>query len=166
MATMVNFSRGNGGFWVDDEDAGWMKNYKWHRYNNGNGREYARTGDPQKGFVSAHRMIIGYYGYAVPAGSQVDHRDGNGLNDCKGNLRIASPAENSANRGPQRNNTSGYKGVTFSNGKWIAQIQVKNHYMNLGSHPTAEHAALAYNGAAKAYFGEFAYQNPVDFNMI
>lgn len=65
-----------------------------------------------------HREIM-----SPPNGVKVDHRDGNRLNNTRSNLRVATDSENRYNRGKQKNNTSGYKGVYLINGKYYAAIQ-------------------------------------------
>ena len=100
-----------------------------------------------------HRIIMN-----APLGILVDHRDGDGLNNRKSNLRLATNQQNLANRGKNRNNSSGYKGVrrARSGGKWVARIKVGGIEHHLGSYVSAAMAVSAYNAAAKKYFGEFA----------
>lgn len=97
--------------------------------------------------------------YLLPGSEQVDHINGNRLD----NLRGCNNGENNRNKGPNKKNTSGYKGVYLhkSTGKWIAQITVNYKCKSLGSFITAEAAALAYNEAAREYHGEFAFQNEI-----
>lgn len=96
-----------------------------------------------------------------PKGTQVDHRNGNGLDNRKWNLRICSHAQNNMNRGKQKNNMSGYKGVSWHElGKqWMAHIKIHGEETYLGLYPTKEETALAYNKGAKVYYGEFAKLN-------
>jgi len=89
----------------------------------------------------------------------IDHVDGNGLNNQKANLRVASHAENCANRRINRNNTSGFKGVSKNKERWQAYIRVAYRQIHLGYFDTPEEAAEAYDRAAIAYFGEFAKTN-------
>jgi hypothetical protein len=103
----------------------------------------------------AHRLAwLYHYGHA-PA-YQIDH-----INLCRSdnriaNLREANHAENNINKGPNKNNRHGTKGVSPQNGRWIAQI--KKNYVNhfLGSFDTPEEAHRAYLAKAKELFGEFA----------
>jgi len=92
-----------------------------------------------------HHFILGMKG--------VDHIDGNGLNNCKANLRPATHAENMQNRhGLPSNNTSGYRGVCFHkwSGLWRAQIKLDGCHHHLGFYATAAEAgAAASNGRAK-----------------
>src|ERR1043165_3940616 len=86
----------------------------------------------------------------------VDHIDGNGLNNRRSNLRLATYAQSSMNRGRNIKNSSGYKGVDLKDGKWRAEIQVSRKKVYLGRFSTPEEAYAAYCEAAKKYHGEFA----------
>lgn len=90
-----------------------------------------------------------------------DHRNGNGLDNRRCNLRACSQAQNTLNRGFNKNNTSGYKGVTFfiQTGKWCARIGYEGKKRHIGYFDTPEEAALAYNAKAKLLHGEFAKLN-------
>jgi hypothetical protein len=90
--------------------------------------------------------------------SEIDHIDGNGVNNRWVNLRLANRSLNGANRGKNKNNTSGFKGVTWNrrSNKWRAQIwhRGKNHVLGAFDDPKAAH--VAYCEAARAFFGEYA----------
>lgn len=100
-----------------------------------------------------HRVILG----AAP-GLEVDHRDGNGLNNKRSNLRIATTAQNQRNQRISSVNTSGYKGVTWHSqrGKWQAQIKINGKVKYLGCFTSALDASAAYQSAAVDAFGEWA----------
>jgi len=106
-----------------------------------------------------HHCVVG----APPDGFEWDHKDGDGLNNQEENLRLCSHSNNLANRGPQRNNKSGYKGVSWFplTNKWQWYVRKKGKRVAGGYVDTIEEAALAYNEAAKEHFGEFAFQNDV-----
>lgn len=99
--------------------------------------------------ISMHRQIMD-----APDGFQVDHIDLDGLNNCRANLRLASPSENSANRNKPKSNTSGYKGVCWNKAaqKWQASCAKKY----LGLFATAEDAHKAYCQEAERRSGKFA----------
>lgn len=89
----------------------------------------------------------------------VDHIDGNGLNNQKANLRVCEPNQNQYNRLLQKNNTSGFKGVSFfpETGQWRARIGIGGkRRISLGLFPTKEEAYAAYCEAAKIHHREFA----------
>ena len=86
----------------------------------------------------------------------IDHKDGDGLNNSWCNLREATRLENSGNSRRRSDNTSGAKGVRLDRGKWIAQIVVAGKLRRLGTFNTLEAAAAAYEAAATEHFGEFA----------
>ena len=88
--------------------------------------------------------------------SVVDHINGNGLDNRKANLRIASATENGRNRRRHSNNTSGFKGVKKDKGRWVANIGGSKNRIRLGSFETPEEAHAAYCEAANRLHGEFA----------
>lgn len=91
----------------------------------------------------------------------VDHRNGNGLDNRRANLREATPAENSWNRRVRADSASGFKGVRWHTigRKWQAQIQSDGTRKHLGLFGTPEAAAHAYDEAARELHGEFAATN-------
>jgi len=107
-----------------------------------------------------HRIIMD-----APKHLQVDHINGNGLDNRRENLRLCTIQQNLFNRGPSKNNKCGYKGVRFRPllGVWIAEIRIEKHgkRLHIGTFKTAKEAAIAYNGQVVKYHGEFAYINKV-----
>jgi len=91
-------------------------------------------------------------------GEYVDHIDRNGLNNRRENLRLCSFSQNLMNQKRYKNNTTGYKGVSFYKalGKFMAYINFQNKRIHLGYFDTALEAYAAYCEAAKKYHGEFA----------
>jgi hypothetical protein len=106
-----------------------------------------------------HRIILERHEIDLN-GLEIDHIDGNGLNNLKSNLRLATRSENSRNS-KKKPSSSPYKGVIFvpSRDRWLAQINVNNKHIHCGYHLTQDDAARAYNRAAVKYFGEFARIN-------
>jgi len=109
-----------------------------------------------------HRVIWCYMTGEWPV-SQIDHIDGNPKNNKWSNLRLATNTQNSRNSGKPKNNTSGFKGVSFVSrlNKYRATIMVNRKSIHLGCFSDVKDAALAYNEAAKSYFGEFALLNTI-----
>ena len=101
----------------------------------------------------AHRLAYYFYTGVDPADMTVDHKDGNRSNNAINNLRLATYKDQQGNRPKPVNNTSGRVGTYFDKrrNKWIARLSKKF----IGSFPTKEEAATAYEEAAKVYFGEF-----------
>jgi hypothetical protein len=99
-----------------------------------------------------HQMIN-----RTPDGFVTDHIDGNGLNNRRSNLRTALQSENLQNKRKYKNNTSGFKGVSWhsSSKKWRAAICVNKTTTRLGSYETAEEAYKAYCEASKSLHPNF-----------
>ena len=98
-----------------------------------------------------HRLIM-----AAPDGAEVDHIDGDGLNNRRANLRLATPMQNRQNRRPHIDNTSGFKGVSFckQTGKWRASICANRKLTNLGRFSTPEEAYAVYCEASERLHGD------------
>jgi hypothetical protein len=148
---------------VDAADYADLSQFQWHaRLDTKNGKYYAqrnvRIGPHwrDRSMEPMHRRIL-----KAPASMQVDHMGPDTLDNRKSNLRLATPQQNQYNRGPQRNNTSGYKGVYWLEpyGKFQALIVVKKRHISLGLFTDKVMAAKAYDAAALHYGGEFAYLN-------
>lgn len=147
---------------IDDEDAHLAK-FKWcalvtKRTVYAKRRVYHGKIDGRYVYsgLSLHRAVMN-----APAGTQVDHIDGDGLNCRRSNLRLVTCAQNHANRRADRGNVTGLKGVECIRGgkRWGARIGVHGRVIRLGYFSTAEGAARAYDAAAREHFGEFARLN-------
>jgi hypothetical protein len=143
---------------VDDADFEQISKYKWHSITNKSGNNYAICSIKINGKFKTtymHRMILG----VTEKSDWVDHKDNNGLNNRRTNIRIATPSKNQANRIPFGN--SKYKGVCFNkNSKlWRTEIQKDGKRITIGYFKDEKQAALAYDLKATELFGEFAYLN-------
>lgn len=103
-----------------------------------------------------HRLLTN-----APKGSQVDHINGDKLDNRKINLRVCTHSQNQINRGKQKNNTSGFKGVypQKQSKKYRAKISVNGKEYHLGYFDCPIEAAKAYNAATLNYHEEFAKLN-------
>ena len=107
----------------------------------------------------AHRLAFLMYYNRMP--DFIDHIDGDKSNNAISNLRECTKFQNGYNRGPKKDNTSGYKGVTRKNSKWQSKISYEGKEIYLGVYECKHDAAMAHNVAAKKYHGEFAYLNKI-----
>ena len=131
---------------IDDEDYKRVSQYKWSYHNQG----YAQTNG---GWTLMHRFILN-----ARDGQQVDHINGDRLDNRRENLRFVTNSQQHINRSKPAfvNRTSNYKGVSLrSNGRW--QVMLQRRYV--GTFLTEEEAARAYDKRAKELFGEFARLN-------
>lgn len=114
---------------------------------------YKSIGNGERAWLRLHRVILN-----APEGMEVDHINGDGLDNRRRNLRLASRSENARNRGATAANTSGFKGVDYfkPTEKYRAYITVHGKRSYLGYFDTAEEAHAAYAEAARALHGEFA----------
>lgn len=147
---------------VDDEDFVRLNQWKWHCTSKGYAARKITVGIGQQSIIYMHRVIMN-----APANVEVDHRNEGSVNNrCdnrKMNLRLASASQNKHNRKKYRNNTSGYKGVTFHkrDRRFHAQIEANGKHIFIGSFPTAKEAADKYDTVAKELHGKFARTNAV-----
>ncbi|WP_174958564.1 AP2 domain-containing protein [Burkholderia aenigmatica] len=139
---------------VDDEDYEVVSRYKWTATTNQYAYRTESDDGRQVGFAM-HREIMGL---SPDDPRDVDHRDGNTLNNQRKNLRVCTHAQNTCNRKMSRRNTSGYKGVTWSkrDQRWQAQIMIGGKQKWLGLFDAPETAHQAYRRAAVELHGEFA----------
>jgi hypothetical protein len=105
-----------------------------------------------------HREILGL---TKGDGKIGDHKDRNGLHNWKDNLRIVTPSISICNRKENKNNTSGYRGVSWNKNakKWIVNIGLKNGNKYCGLYSDLIIAAQVYDTEAIKYFKENAILN-------
>lgn len=89
---------------------------------------------------------------------EIDHIDGDPLNNCFSNLREATRSQNEANKPLRKTNTSGVRGVSWCirRKKWNSNIRINSVKKNLGYFSDINDARQAYEQAYQSYAGEFA----------
>lgn len=137
---------------VDDDDFAKLSKVKWY-LRSGRSLYAARMihADGKRKIVYMHRMLM------KPMNKQVvDHRNGNGLDNRRENLRLCTQSENQRNARLRRDNSVGLKGVARYSGKFRARIVVNGTQIYLGLFSTPEEAHEVYRHAAVAEYGDFA----------
>lgn len=137
---------------VDDSDFEELNKFRWCITNT---HYVVRMRDRK--LLQMHRQIL-----EEPKGFDVDHINGDPLDNRRENLRVATRSQNNMNRGLQANNTSGFRGVSFhkASGLWMVYIKVNGkRYAKWAK--TKEEGAKKYNDLAVVYHGEFARLNHV-----
>lgn len=114
------------------------------------GKGYAIGGD--NGLTTMHRLLV-----STDEGREVDHINGDKLDNQRRNLRVVTRSQNMMNGKKYRNTTSVYKGVSYSN--WAKKWRVQIGRMYIGDFDNERHAALVYDLWAKDLFGEYARLN-------
>lgn len=142
---------------VSDHRFEHLNQWKWHASLCGDKFYAVRIeGMPSHKTIYMHREIMN-----AAKSVQVDHRDDNGLNNQDDNLRICTKSGNMQNRGKQKNNTTGFKGVFMDKRRqrYFSRIGVDGEYKFLGCFADPIDAAKAYDEAAKELHGDFAWTN-------
>lgn len=146
---------------VDDEDFERVNAIKWQvMLPKGGKHRYATTVlyTPLKRRVFMHRFVMNCNDPKI----MIDHKDHDGINNQKQNLREATRSQNSANHRPQKGKTSTYLGVCKYKNKWRAGLKINGKAIHLGDYEYEDRAAIAYNIGAIKYHGEFANLNIVE----
>lgn len=144
---------------IDSAEAELVLSREWYFNPSPAGHGYAvrtrrKDDGPGTNTIHLHRVILGVE-------CDVDHINGDKLDNRRCNLRPANRSNNNANGKIRSDNTSGYRGVYWhrANSKWVAQIQRDGKAKYIGSFFTAEEAAMAWDAAALEAHGEFAHLN-------
>ena len=148
---------------VDDEDYELLIKNKWRvsiGYATRNQITYSRE---LKKIVKQHSFLMHRVITNAPKGTQIDHINGNKLDNRKVNLRICTNSQNHANTFLRKDNTSGKKGINWckQTKSWRARITVNQKEIYLGRFKSLKKASEIYNSAATKYFGEFAKLNKI-----
>lgn len=148
---------------IDEEDYERVSSFSWkldcYRYKKRGkayfrGTFYKKIGDKTYRSIWLHRFVMNQPSWNNMV---VDHKNGNTLDNRKENLRVCRQLGNSQNRVISKNNSSGYKGVSWypATKKWKARIGVNWKRICLGYFDTPEEAYKAYCEASEKYHGEF-----------
>lgn len=169
MSDIIIIALRNGGESVVDVIDAELGSLKWYRLPHGyaTGSLSRRHPTHPNKKIYLHRVVMARsIGRELKRGENVDHIDGDRLNNIRANLRIADKSQNQCNRPASRDCKSGFKGVSESGSlknPWAARIRARvdgvSKDINLKLFPTAEDAARAYDRAAVQYHKEFACLN-------
>lgn len=142
---------------VDDDDAELVAGYSWHLYESRSGGKYART--------KIGRATV-FMSEVITGRKRLDHRNGDGLDNTRDNLRKADSSQNGINSQKRQlrsgaASSSRFKGVSWHrvNRTWTAYVTFQRKRAYLGSFTDEEDAARAYDEAAVQLHGEFARTN-------
>jgi hypothetical protein len=140
---------------IDAEDVHLVEGCSWYSIENKRTVYAAAWGNEKynRNVMPMHRVLLGL----KPGGDFVDHIDGNGLNNRKSNLRLATISQNNHNQKLSSSSTSGLKGASFHKlrKRWRAQIKLNGNKIHIGYYDTAEQAHAAYCKASAQLHGEF-----------
>lgn len=140
---------------MNNQDYKYLVQWKWFAIQ-GDGKTFyaarmSRIGERSpRGTILMHQVIFG---------GPCDHKNRNGLDNRHKNLRRATASQQTMNQGLRKDNTSGFKGVSWYAGKWISGIRLNGKRIYLGYFSSKIKAGKAYDKAALKYFGEFAVLN-------
>jgi hypothetical protein len=137
---------------IDAYDVALVKDWNWCAMPADGGKWYAYCGGLKK--IRLQQFLM-----PAPAGLVTDHRDRDGLNCRRSNLRFATFSQNSQNKPRPRIGSGQFKGVSKHGNRYRARIVVDGKRIILGRYQTEFEAAIAYDRAAHVHFGEFAVLN-------
>lgn len=143
---------------VDDSDYEAVAALRWG-FTDGYAVHYVKKNGKVRPMLM-HRFLLN-----PPAGMQVDHINGNRLDNRRENLRLATTKQNCMNKAKRSDSRNRYRGCvyhpTYKSRPWQAKMRIEGKSTSLGYYATEEEAALAFNNAAKKHHGEFAKLNEI-----
>ena len=147
---------------VSSVDFAFLNQWKWYALKDHDTCYAVRHGPrPNRKLIRMHRVILQRMGYVNF--KETDHCDKDGLNNQRCNLRPATHQQNNFNKKIRSDNSSGYKGVSWSKlkEKWRSYITINDEQIELGYFDNLTDAAKVYNNAANKYHNEFANLNVI-----
>ncbi len=146
---------------IDTDILSTLNLYRWFLVACKTGTRYARRYENGQ-TIYMHREIMN-----APAGMEIDHINGNGLDNRSENLRVCTKAQNQQNSKKRKGKSSVFKGVSWEmdRRKWRATIVVNKQRICIGRFISEIEAAKAYDVEALCYFGEFARINFKESNI-
>jgi len=140
---------------VDDEDFEWLNSWKWFYRNASNGyacRHSTKKDSPRLGLISMHREIL-----TLQNNQFCDHKNGNGLDNQRKNLRVCTLSENQWNTPKRKTNTSKYKGISYNKRDkvWTAMLRSQGKNLWLGGFKNKNDAIKIYKDTAHKLRGAF-----------
>lgn len=141
---------------VDDEDFEELNKFKWCAF------KFGKVWRAFRGTFINKKQRIEYMHHRIlpcPHGMQIDHINGDGLDNRRSNLRIATVSQNQHNVGKCIDNRSGYKGVRKHRNKWQAFIIIQKKFITIGDFTTPEEANTARKEYADRVLGEYSGSN-------
>lgn len=140
---------------VDSKYFDWLNQWKWYYMKPSRGKSGYAVRSVLNKTIRMHRLILN-----IPKGFQTDHINMDKLDNREANLRIATPQQNSYNKGKYKNNKSGHRGIYFSSrlNKWVTQLRINGERVYCAYFSSKEEAIKNYVSVAKQYFKEFAPQ--------
>lgn len=132
---------------VDADDAERLIAWRWAYLSAAAGRGYAiryEQHDGQQVVILMHRQVMGLPPVPGRTGPEVDHIDGNGLNNCRANLRVVTHAQNMQNRTKSQASISGHRNVYWSARKrrWRVEVKLNGQRKHYGYFKDKDQAAL------------------------
>jgi hypothetical protein len=144
---------------VDAADYEWLRRYKWYAQARSDGKTFYAVRNSHDHTVMMHREIM-----QTPEGMVVDHRNGSGSDNRRGNMRNCRQDQNVLNSRPRGGGSSGFVGVFQKGDKWQAEFTYKGRRYYLGLYDDPIEAAKVRDRKAYELAGEYAYLNfPEDF---
>lgn len=143
---------------VDDGDYESVSQWKWCAQDHGRTTYAVRS---VRDFPGAKRRRIYLHRFLMNAADnqEIDHANGDGLDNTRSNLRLCTTTENKWNRRKFTPTTSKYKGVMFRRNRWVATTKIARRQIHLGCFLTEIEAANAYDQFAVEHYGPFARLN-------